>query len=121
MGEGTKWIPDTVAEAKKHPDIMLYQKITSRFPGESDWQVIVDVFDFLRGQHGDGLEAYLVPFWTNWSSRRTRENKPYSSKSRVWYAEWAMTGKIPQANGHEPQLGESGVDDVVNEVVQNAR
>lgn len=117
------WIPNTPAEAAQHPDIQIYQKITGRFPGDRDYQVIVTTFEHLRKTHGDQLENYLMPYWTAWSTRKTKEKRPYSPSSPVWYGEWAMQGKIPSANGHEPQLGETTsteTQDVIRKVAQRA-
>jgi len=111
-GEETKqgpkldWIPVTPREAASHPHIQLYQKITEGFPSEKDYEVIVTTFEFLRALHPD-LYVYLMPFWSTWKNGRTKDNKPYSPTSRVWYCEWAMQGRVPKLNGHEPQLSVS--------------
>lgn len=109
VGEETKpatdWVPTTQKEAAQHPDIQLFQDITGWFPGQANWEPIVHVFAELR-KHGKDLRTYLPEYWLAWSSRTGKNGKPYSKNSAVWYAEWAMSGKIPSANGHEPQLGE---------------
>lgn len=107
VGEGT--IPETPREAQAHPDIQAYQRVTNRFPGSGDYGVIIDTVQYLRDQHGD-VDAYLKPYWTAWSTRKTKDGKPYSPKSLVWLCEWAMQGEIPKANGHEPQKGEGSAD-----------
>lgn len=110
MGEETKteptgndWIPETPREAMSHPDIKTYEQITGRFPGDRDYRVIIDTIRFLREKHGATLEDFLKPYWTAWSTRKTKDNKPYSTSSLVWLCEWAMQGDVPKANGHEPQ------------------
>lgn len=117
-----EWIPETVREASQHPYIQLYQEITNGFPGDGNYRSIVEVFGILK-QRGLDLREYLPPFWQAWSTRKTSEGKPYKKNSPVWYAEWAMSGKIPSANGHEPQLGEKARQktqrsDVIRKVAQ---
>lgn len=109
VGEETKndWIPETPKQAEQHPDIQLYEKITSRFPGSRDYETIISTFQFLREKHGEKLTEYLQPYWLAWSTRKTKDQKPYSPSSPVWYSEWAVQGEIPRANGHEPAKGET--------------
>jgi hypothetical protein len=115
-------VPTTQREAADHPDIQLFQEITGWFPGASNWGTILDVFAILRSK-GKDLREYLPEFWMAWSTRKAKGGKPYSKNSPVWYAEWAMSGKIPSANGHEPQLGEGTKEktrrsDVIRKVAQ---
>lgn len=114
-------MPTTPRQASEHPDIQAFQRISGRFPGERDYQPIVETIQFLRKKHGD-VEAYLQPFWTAWSTRKTKDGKPYSVKSLVWLYEWAMQGEIPKANGHEPKIGETKTknDDAIRKVMQHA-
>lgn len=109
VGEGTKtvWIPETPRQAKEHPDIQAFERVCGCFPGERDYQKIVETMQYLRSKHGDKLEEFLNPFWTAWSTRQTKEGKPYSKKSYVWFYEWAMQGEIPRANGHEPHASKT--------------
>jgi hypothetical protein len=107
-GEETKTVvedilPVTPRQAASHPDIKAYEQITNRFPGDRDYRVIIDTIRFLREKHGANLQEFLTPYWTAWSTRKTKDNKPYSQSSLVWLCEWAMQGEIPRANGHEPQ------------------
>jgi len=120
VGGETTEIPETPAEAKAHPDIQLYETVSGRFPGSRDYKVIIQTLQYLRKDHPD-LQTYLVPYWTAWSTRKTREGKPYQASSLVWLCEWAMQGDIPRANGHEPRPGETAgsIDDVIKQVVQN--
>lgn len=122
VGEDATWIPETPKQAKEHPYIQVYEKVCGRFPGERDYVQIIDTVHYLRAQHED-VEGYLMPYWTAWSSRKTKDQKPYSHKSLVWLCEWAMQGDIPKANGHEPQKGETGIDvgDVIRKVAKNGR
>lgn len=114
-GEGeTLRIPETMHEAVAHPDIRLFQIVTGgtlekghiiggSFPGEKYYRPIVEVMQHLRKKHGQGLQEYLEPFWVAWSTRKTKDKKPYSKTNPTWLVEWAFQGEIPQANGHEPQ------------------
>ena len=122
MGEGeTDWIPETPREAARHPDIKLYETITNRFPGDREYRVIIDTIQHLREQHPD-LQTYLVPFWTAWSTRKTKSGQLYKPSSLVWLCEWAMQGSIPSANGHEPKPGESvTTQSAIDEVIKNAK
>ena len=120
-GEGT-WIPTTPKEAATHPDIMVYQQVTGRFPGDRDYARIIDTVQYLREKHGEAVIDFLKPYWTAWSTRKVKSTgKAYNPASLVWLGEWAMTGDIPSANGHEPKSGElNSVDEVINQVVHNA-
>lgn len=123
MGEGTKPIPETPKEAKEHPDIQVFQSVSGRFPGKRDYGTIIDTVEYLRGQHGENIEGVLKPYWTAWSTRKTKDGKPYSQSSLVWLCEWAMQGEIPRANGHEPRQGETAVDKqaIIRKVAENAK
>lgn len=120
--ETTIPIPTTPRQAAEHPDIQAFERISGRFPGERDYQPIIETVQYLRNKHGD-VETYLQPFWTAWSTRKTKDGKPYSVKSLVWLYEWAMQGEIPKANGHEPQIGEmkSSKEDAIRKVMQHAK
>ena len=111
VGEGTTVneppIPETVREAMEHPDIQLYKQITNGFPGDKNYRPIVEAIQHLRKTHGSNLTEYLMPYWTAWSTRKTKEGKPYSPASLVWLCEWAMQGSMPSANGHEPKQGQN--------------
>jgi hypothetical protein len=128
-GEETKpasyaFVPDTPKQAGSHPDIRTYINVSGRFPGQRDYPVIIDTIQALREKHGDDLETILAPYWYAWSSRKTKDNKPYSPASLVWLCEWAMQGEIPKANGHEPKAGEdrkSIIRQVAGRKVANAR
>jgi hypothetical protein len=108
-GEETKsnWIPETPKQAATHPDIQTFEKVSGRFPGDRDYQKIIETIQFLREKHGDNLVDFLTPYWMAWSTRKNKNNKPYSPSSLVWLCEWAIQGEIPMANGHEPKSGES--------------
>jgi hypothetical protein len=121
-GEGTNFIPETPAQAAEHPDIVTYQQISGRFPGERDYGSIIETMQYLRKKHGDKLTEVLTPYWTAWSTRKAKGGKPYNPASLVWLYEWAMQGTIPSANGHEPQYGETKIDRkaIIRKVAQNA-
>lgn len=122
MGEETKidWLPETPKQAASHPDIMAYQQVSGRFPGSANYASVIETIQYLRQKHGDRLIDELKPYWTAWSTRKTKDNKPYSPASLVWLCEWAMQGEIPKANGHEPRQGEtaSQTQDVIQQVTQ---
>lgn len=124
VGEETKTkIPETPKEANEDPDIQTYVRISGRFPGARDYRVIIETIRFLREKHGATLETVLQPYWTAWSTRKTKDQKPYSPASLVWLCEWAMQGTIPSANGHEPAFGElkQNTLDVIKKVAANAK
>lgn len=123
MGEETNiQIPATPRQAMANPYIQAYQKITGGFPGERDYAIIIDTFKYLEDQHGEKYAEYLVPYWTAWSTRKTKDGVPYKKNSRVWYCEWAMQGDIPKANGHEPKVGENKTknEDAIRKVMAHA-
>ena len=122
VGEETNWIPETPKDAVEHPDIQIYQKVSGRFPGQRDYATVIKTIHYLREKQGEGIVDYLTPYWTAWSTRKTKENKPYSPSSLVWLCEWAMQSEIPKANGHEPKQGESNTQtqDVIRKVAQRA-
>lgn len=112
MGGETK-IPKTMKEAASHPDIRLFQIVTGGtlknghiiggvFPGEKYYRPIVEVMQHLRRKHGEGLREYLEPFWLAWSTRKTKDKKPYSKTNPTWLVEWAFQGEAPTTNGNEP-------------------
>jgi hypothetical protein len=122
-GAGEETIPTTPAEAAGHPDIQVYRNISGRFPGENDYATIISTIEFLKQQHDGDVETVLKPYWTAWSTRKTKDGKPYSPASLVWLCEWAMQGEIPKANGHEPKTGETKTDRqaIIRKVAQNAK
>jgi hypothetical protein len=123
-GEETNWIPETPKEAASHPYIRIYQQITKRFPSEQDYGLIIETMQYLHEKHASDLTEYLFPFWTAWSTRKTKDRKPYSTKSLVWLCEWAMQESVPSANGHEPQSGETKSASnmaVIQKVAQHAK
>ena len=106
------FIPETIKDAYKHPDIRLFEKVSGVFPGSKHYREIVDVMQHLCRKHGKGLESYLEPFWSAWSKGRTKDGKPYSKTNPAWLTEWAFQGEIPQTNGHEPQATFTPIPDV---------
>lgn len=120
VGEGTNdsWIPETPKQAASHPDIMAYKRVCGGFPGERDYAKIIETIQFLRGKHGDKLEETLKPYWSAWSTRKTKDGKPYSPHSLVWLCEWAMQGEIPRTNGHEPKRTHN--KDIIRKAAQHA-
>lgn len=122
VGEEPFPMPETPAQAMQHPDIITFQQACGRIPGERDYVGVIETIQFLSKKHGKGeqLVEYLKPYWLAWSTRKSRENKPYKQSSLVWLFEWAMNGEIPKANGVEPQLGHSN-EDVIRKVAQSAK
>ena len=95
LGEGDLQIPQTVMQARAHPDIQLFEEISDVFPGDKDYAAIVTAMHQLRAKHNGTLKAYLVPFWTAWVKGRTKEGKPYRKTNPAWLTEWALNGEIP--------------------------
>lgn len=120
MGEETKGYPETPKQAMAHPDIQVYERVTKGIPGMRDYRTVIDTIQSLREKHGSNLDEYLIPYWTAWSTRKTKEGKPYSPTSMVWLCEWAVRGEIPRANGHEPKMDQS-TSDVIRKVAGNAK
>lgn len=111
-------MPTTPKQAKEHPDIQAYERVSGQFPGVRNYGVIVETIQFLRKQYGANLEEFLMPYWAAWSTRRTKDGRKYSPSSLVWLCEWAMQGEIPSANGHEPQIKGGKRSDVIRKVAQ---
>lgn len=104
VGEKTKTVlPETPRQAKEHQDIRVYENVSGCFPGQRDYGVVIETVQYLREKHGEKLEDYLKPFWLAWSTRKTKDGRPYQKSSLVWLCEWAMSGDIPRANGSEPK------------------
>jgi hypothetical protein len=120
VGEKPFPMPETPAQAMKHPDIITFQETCGRIPGDRDYVGVIETIRFLRGKHGDQLADYLKPYWLAWSTRKGKDGKLYKPSSLVWLYEWAMNGSIPTANGHEPKLGESN-EDIIRKVAQRAK
>jgi len=122
VGEKTIPMPETPAQAVKHPDIITFQQTCGRIPGERDYASVIETIQYLGKQHGEGeqLVEYLKPYWLAWSTRKTKDGKLYKPSSLVWLYEWAMNGHVPQANGVEPQLQQSN-EDVIRKVAQSAK
>lgn len=118
-GMGGETIPTTPREAAEHKDIQLFQEITGWFPGAENYRPIIETFALLR-KRGIDLREYLPQYWMAWSTRKTASGRTYSKNSPVWYAEWAMSGKIPNPNGHEPKTGES-TKDAIRKVASNVK
>lgn len=125
-GEETKpdsksdWLPETPKQAGDHPDIQVYVRVSGRFPGIRDYKGIIETVQCLREKHGDNLEQFLKPYWLAWSTRLTKDKKPYNAASLVWLYEWAMQEQIPIANGHEPKFREDR-QAIIRKVAQYAR
>jgi hypothetical protein len=114
-GEETKsttWVPETPRQAASHPDIKTFEQITGRFPGDRDYEKIIDTIQFLREKHGEKLIEFLKPYWIAWSTRKTKDGKPYSPSNLVWLCEWAMQEEIPKTNGSEPKPNWSPIPSV---------
>ena len=114
MGEETD-IPDTPAQAMKHPDIQAFQAICGRIPGARDYKAVIETIQLLRKTHGEKLTEAIKPFWLAWSTRTNKQTgKPYDPASLVWLCEWAINGQIPAiSNGNgssaKPAIDENAV------------
>jgi hypothetical protein len=97
-GSGEKPIPETPAQAMDDPDIVVYSEVSGRIPGVSQYKTVIDTVGYLRKAKNLTYEmaiTYLAPYWLAWSSRKTRDGKPYDPSNLSWLTEWAMNGSVP--------------------------
>lgn len=91
-------IPETIFDAEQQPYIKLYQKITGIFPGNGQYEEIIQAIHYIRHAKKVGtenLEQYLAPFFLAWRSRRTTGGVNYNKKNTAWLIDWALNGEIP--------------------------
>jgi len=85
--------PETLAEARNHPDIQIYRRVTGVLPLPGDYKAVVDAVQFLREScpTDDSLVEYLTPFWQKWKSSKRKDGKPYNPNKPAWLTDWAVT------------------------------
>ena len=85
--------PETLAEARNHPDIQIYRRVTGVPPLPGDYKAVVDAVQFLREScpTDDSLVEYLTPFWQKWKSSKRKDGKPYNPNKPAWLTDWAVT------------------------------
>jgi len=120
VGGETDWVPETPAQAMKHPDIKVFKAVCGRIPGSYKYELVIETIRLLRAKHGDNLVDELKPYWLAWSSRKGRNGRNYDPSSLVWLTEWAVNDEIPRANGSEPKT-QSNNQDIIRKVAQNAK
>lgn len=101
---GKPTIPTTPREAYDHPVIGVFQKVTERIPGVSQYGLVIDSIRHICNTKKLTDEAaidYLKPFWLAWTSRKKKGGQPYDPANLAWLTEWAVNGEIPK-NGHKP-------------------
>ena len=94
-GEG---IPTNPAEAIKHPDIIVFNEVSGRIPGTSQYEAVIDTVRFLRESKNLTYETaitYLKPYWLAWSTRKRTDGKLYDPSNLTWLTEWAVNETIP--------------------------
>jgi hypothetical protein len=107
------WIPETPIEAKDHPGIQVYERVAGRVPGSRDYKTVVETVRFLaRNRSPDELVDYLAPFWLAWSSRKTRDGRPYAAGNIAWLTEWAVNDEIPRDDGRQPNPTGQSLEDL---------
>ena len=85
--------PETLTEARNHPDIQIYRRVTGVPPLPGDYKAVVDAVQFLREScpTDDSLVEYLTPFWQKWKSSKRKDGKPYNPNKPAWLTDWAVT------------------------------
>ena len=85
--------PETLAEARNHPDIQIYRRVTGVPPLPGDYKAVVDAVQFLREScpTDDLLVEYLTPHWQKWKSSKRKDGKPYNPNKPAWLTDWAVT------------------------------
>jgi hypothetical protein len=97
-GEEQKPPPTTPLEAARDPDIVIFSEVTGRWPGVSQYPLVIDALRFIREKRNLTYEmaiSYLVPYWLAWSGRRRQDGRNYDPSNLTWLTEWAVNGQIP--------------------------
>ncbi len=86
-------IPQTIAEAAKHPDLALYRAITGFLPdSRNDWRAIMDYLALIRrerpGLSEEELAADGAAYWREWHEARGYRNPDWLS--------WWTNRRIPE-------------------------
>ncbi len=99
--------PETVTEARNHPDIEIYRRVTGVLPYASYYKAVVDAIQFLREScpTDDSLVKYLTPFWQKWKSSTRKDGQPYKPNNPAWLTDWAVTSanSNPASDGSDEE------------------
>ena len=90
-------VPASPLEANQHPDIAVFKQAANVFPGEKQYQKVIESIQLLRQKHGVSdaeLVQTIKPYHVSYCSRTTKEGVPYNKHSLVWL-EWAINENIP--------------------------
>lgn len=80
----------SVAEARKVPEIKLYEEVTGGFPGKYQWMYIVES---IRLNHTQ--KETMITCWAEWAKRG------YKPNNLGWLLEWCVSGIKDNHNGHK--------------------
>lgn len=97
--------PENPAEAAEDPIIRLFEDVTGRLPGISQYKIVIETVLYVRKNKTKGLQSvvdYLKPFWLAWSTRRGKDGKIYSPSNLTWLTEWAVNGSVPTIDQISP-------------------
>ena len=101
-------IPKSPLEAREHPDLRLFIRLTSFTPPEMDYERIISALRSLRTHYPSDQElaAYLQPFWQKWCTSRRKDGSYFSKTNSAWLTDWAMRNVI---STEEPSLNDFSV------------
>ncbi len=100
--------PITPKEAKRHPDIALFERVTGRHPGTRQYALIIDTIALLRAEQPDlgALELLLRNYADAWRGRMNERGQAYDVLNLAWLTEWALNGEIPEERKARPAAQE---------------
>lgn len=111
-------LPKTPKQAVEHPDIMVFEKICGRIPGDRDYALVIDTIRFLRGKHRDQLVEKVTPYWLAWSGRKSKDGKKYNPATLVWLTEWAVNDELPD-DGPKPGINVASIEETQKRLDEN--
>ncbi len=89
--------PKSPKEARKNPDIALFERVAGKHPGIKQYPLIVDTIELLRAEMPESeLEGYLRRFAGAWRARTSEKGRPYDILHLAWLTEWAVNDEIPE-------------------------
>jgi hypothetical protein len=97
--------PENPNEASADPIIRLFEDVTGRLPGDSQYKLVIETILYIRKSKTKGLQSvvdYLKPFWLAWSTRRGQNGKLYNPSNLTWLTEWAVNGSVPALDQVSP-------------------
>lgn len=84
----------TKPKANTYPELVLFRKVTRRYPNEANWQGVIESIAKVSERLGrDVTEDDLNDFYKSWTA------KGYNPLNLAWL-DWAVTGQIPK-NGKQ--------------------